>query len=58
VECTRLWLVGMGSERFPSLVLSDEFCSLETNTDYGSYWGTTLGVADRGRGKFILCVDY
>ena len=37
----------------PSLVLSDEFSSLGKNTDYGSYWGTPLGVVDRGRDKFI-----
>jgi len=34
--------------------LFDEFGTLVTNTDCGSYWGTPLGVADRGRGKFIL----
>jgi len=53
VECARSWLVQMGSERLPSSVLSDEFGSLGTNTDCGSYWRTPLGVADRGCGKFI-----
>ena len=53
VECARSWLVRMGSGRLPSMVLSNEFGSLGTNTDYGSYWGTLLGVADRGHGKFI-----
>jgi len=54
VECARSWLVQIGSERLPSSVLSDEFGSLKTNTDCGLYWGTLLGVADRGRGKLIL----
>jgi len=44
----------MGSERLPSSVLSEEFGSLETNTDCGLYWGTPLGVADCGLDKFIL----
>jgi len=43
----------MGSGRLPSSVLSDEFGSLGTNMDYSSYWGAPLGVADRGRNKFI-----
>ena len=34
-------------------MLSDELCILGTNTACDSYWGTPLGVADRGRGKFI-----
>ena len=42
-----------GSGRLSSSVLSDEFGSLGTNTDNSSYLGTILGVADRGRGKFI-----
>ena len=54
MECAKSWLVRMGSGRLPSLVLSDEFGSLGTNTNYDSYWGTPLGVTDRGRGKFIL----
>ncbi|QCE06982.1 hypothetical protein DEO72_LG9g1997 [Vigna unguiculata] len=54
LECAKSWLVRMGSGRLPSLVLSDEFGSLGTNTNYDSYWGTPLGVTDRGRGKFIL----
>ncbi|QCD83714.1 hypothetical protein DEO72_LG2g4061 [Vigna unguiculata] len=53
VECARSWLVQMGSGRLPSSVLSDEFGSLGTNMDYSSYWGAPLGVADRGRNKFI-----
>jgi len=53
VECTRSWLVLMGSGRLPSLVLSDEFGSLGTNTNCGSYWGTSLGVTDCGHEKFI-----
>ena len=53
MECTRSWLVRMGSRRLPSSVLSDKFGSLGTNMDYNSYWGTPLGVTDRGRGKFI-----
>jgi len=48
----------MGSRRFPFLVLSDEFGGLGKNTDYGSYWGTPLGVTDCGREKFIPRVDY
>jgi len=44
----------MGSGRLPSSVLLDEFGNFGTNTDYGSYWGIPLGVADRDRGKFIL----
>jgi len=44
----------MGSERLPSSVVANEFGSLGTNTDYGSYWGTPLGVADCGRDKIIL----
>jgi len=43
----------MGSGRLPSSVLSDEFGSLGTNTDCYLYWETLVGVADRGRGKFI-----
>jgi len=43
----------MGSGRLPSLVLSEEFGSLGTNTNYGSYWGTPLGVVDCGYDKFI-----
>jgi len=35
------------------ILLSDEFGSLGTNTDCGSYWGTPLDFIDRGRGKFI-----
>ncbi|QCE00190.1 hypothetical protein DEO72_LG7g1477 [Vigna unguiculata] len=54
VECARSWLVQMGSERFPSSMLSDEFGSLGTNSNCGSYWGTPLGVADCGRDKIIL----
>jgi len=53
VKCTRSWLVWMGSRRLSSSVLANKFGSLGTNTDRGSYWGTPLGVADRGRGKFI-----
>ena len=34
-------------------MLSEEFGSLGTNTDYDSYWGTPLGVADCDRDKFI-----
>jgi len=34
-------------------VLANEFGGPGINTDYGSNWGTPLGVADRGRGKFI-----
>ena len=30
-----------------------EFGSLRTNTNYGSYWGTPLGVVDRGHNMFI-----
>jgi len=30
-----------------------QVCSFRTNTDYGSYWGTPLGVADCGHDKFI-----
>ena len=54
MKCARSWLVRMGSERLPSSVLSEEFGSLETNTDCGLYWGTPLGVADCGLDKFIL----
>jgi len=43
----------MSFKRLPSLLLSEEFYSLGTNTDCGSYWETPLGVVDRGRGKFI-----
>jgi len=53
VKCARLWLIWMGSRRLPSSVLSEEFGSLGTNTDYDSYWGTPLGVADCDRDKFI-----
>ena len=53
MECARSWLGRMGSGRLPSSELSDEFGSLGTNTNYSSYQGTLLGVADRGRGKFI-----
>jgi len=42
----------MGFERLPSLVLSEEFGSLGTNTNCGSYWETLLGVTDCGRDKF------
>jgi len=35
-----------GSWKIASSVLDDEFGSLGTNTDCGSYWGTALGVAD------------
>jgi len=44
----------MGSERLPSSMLSDEFGSLGTNTNCGSYWETPVGVTDCGREKFIL----
>jgi len=53
VECARSWLVQMDFGRLPSLVSADEFGSLGTNTDCGSYWETPLGVVDRGRGKII-----
>jgi len=53
VECARSWLVWMGSEGLPSSVLSGEFGSLWTNTDYGSYWETSLGVANCDRDKII-----
>jgi len=53
VECAISWLVRMSFKRLPSLLLSEEFYSLGTNTDCGSYWETPLGVVDRGRGKFI-----
>jgi len=43
----------MGSGRLPSSLLVDEFGSLGTNTDCGSYWGTPLGVVDCGRNNFI-----
>ena len=43
----------MGFKRLPSSVLSDEFVSPWTNTDCGSYWETSLGVADCGRDKII-----
>ncbi|QCE00516.1 hypothetical protein DEO72_LG7g1806 [Vigna unguiculata] len=46
VKCARSWLVRMGLERLPSLVLANEFGSLETNTDCDSYWRTPLGVTD------------
>jgi len=46
VECAISWLVRMGLGRLPSSMLADEFGSLETNTDCGSYWGTPLGVTD------------
>jgi len=36
----------MGLRRLPSSVLADEFGSLKTNADYGSYWKISLGVAD------------
>jgi len=42
-----------GSRRLPFSVLFDEFGSLGTNTNCGSYWGTLFAVVDRGRGKFI-----
>jgi len=29
------------------------FGSLGTTTDFSSFWGTTLGVAVKGRGTFI-----
>jgi len=35
-------------------VLSDEFGSLGTNTECGSYWETPLGVVDCGRDKIIF----
>jgi len=54
VECARSWLVQMGFGRLPSSVVVDEFGSLGTNTDCGSYWETPLGVADCGRDKIIL----
>ncbi|QCE14564.1 hypothetical protein DEO72_LG11g1567 [Vigna unguiculata] len=54
MKCARSWLERMGSGRFPSSVLFDEFGSLRTNTDCGSYWGTPLGIVNRGRGKFFL----
>jgi len=54
VECVRSLLVRMVFGRLPSSVLSDKFGNLGTNTNYGSYLGTPLGVIDRGRGKFIL----
>jgi len=54
VECARSWLVRMGSGRLPSSLLSNEFGSLGTCMDCGSYWGTPLGLADCGRDKFIL----
>ncbi|QCE11098.1 hypothetical protein DEO72_LG10g2331 [Vigna unguiculata] len=50
-------LVRMGSGRLRSSVLSDEFGSLGTNTNYSSYWGTPLGIADYRRGKFIPGVE-
>jgi len=53
VECARSWLVLMGSERLPSSMLSDEFGSLGTNTNYDSYLGTPFGVVDCGRDKMI-----
>jgi len=53
VNCARSWLVRMGFGRLPSSILSDEFGSLGTNTDCGSYWETPLGVTDYGRDKFI-----
>jgi len=34
----KLWLVWMGPERLPSSALADEFGSIRTNTNYGSYW--------------------
>ena len=37
----------------PFSVLVDEFGSLGTNMDCNSYWGTSLGVVDSGRDKFI-----
>jgi len=58
VECTRSWLVQMSSRRLPSSMLADEFGSLGTNMDYGSYWGTPLGIIDCGRDKFYPRVDY
>jgi len=44
----------MGSRRYPSLVLSNEFGSLGSNIDCGSYRGTPLGVTDYGCDKFIV----
>jgi len=43
----------MDSGRLPSTVLSNEFGSLETNTNFILYWGTPLGVTDCGHDKFI-----
>jgi len=33
------------------------FGSLGTTTNFGSFWGTLLGVVDCGRGNLFLCVD-
>ena len=43
----------MDSGKLPSLVSSNEFGSLGTNTDCDSYWETPLGVADCDRDKII-----
>jgi len=37
---------------------SDRVGSLGTTTDFSSFWGTSLGVADCGRGNLFPCVDY
>jgi len=42
----------MGPGRFPSLVLVGEFCSLGTNTNYGSYWEVNLALQSVVRSKF------
>jgi len=53
MECARLCFIQMGFKRLPSSVVADGFVSLGTNTNCGSYWGTSLGVVDCGRDKII-----
>jgi len=53
VECAKSWLVRNGFGRLPYSVLYDDFGSLGTNMDCGSYWGTPLDVTDCGHDKFI-----
>ena len=47
-----LWLVRMGLGRFPSSALANEFGSLGTYTNYGSYWELHLALRSVVRSRF------
>ena len=42
-----------GFQKISLFSVTDEFGSLGTNTNYGSYCGTPLGVTDLGSGKLF-----